>query len=48
MDKKTMEQLELKSGGNNKEYKIETIYNSTVYTKGLQEGYTSGFYYLVS
>lgn len=32
---------------NNKEYKLEAIYNSTVYIKKSVLGYLPGFYYLV-
>ena len=36
--------------GNNKSggYKMEVIYNSTVYTKKSESGHLSGLYYLVS
>ena len=46
MDKKTVEQL--KFGSNNKEYKVEDIYNSAIYAKKLKAGHLLGFYYLIS
>ena len=48
VDKKTAEQLEFETGGNNKEYKMEGICNSVVYAKELEAGHLLGLYYLVS
>ena len=39
--------LKFKSSTNNKEYKIESICNSMVYTKKLKIDHLLGFYYLV-
>ena len=41
-----MEQLEFKAGGDNKEYKVETICDSAVYGRELETGHLSGLYYL--
>lgn len=40
--------LELEAGGNNKEYNVKVICNSTVYAKELETGQLLGLYYLVS
>ena len=48
VDKKTVEQLEFKSGGNNEEYEVEDICNSVVYAKESETGHLLGLYYLVS
>ena len=48
VDKKTAEQLEFEAGGDNKEYEIESISNSTVYVRKLEAGHLPGLYYLVS
>ena len=45
MDKRVLE-LELKAG-NNKEYKVEAIWDSAVYARKLESGYLQGLYYLV-
>ena len=46
IDKRVTE-LELKAG-NNKEYKVEAIWNNTVYTSKLESGHLPGLYYLVA
>ena len=43
-----MEQLEFEASGNNKEYKVEGICDSAVYTKELEAGYLLDFHYLES
>lgn len=43
-----MEQLNFKTSGNNKDYKVKSICDSMIYTKKLKTGYLSSFYYLVS
>ena len=48
VDEKTAEQLEYEAGGNNKEYKVEGICDSTVYARELEASYLPGLYYLVS
>ena len=48
VDEKTVEQLKFEAGGNNKEYEIEGIYNSTVYARESEAGHLPCFYYLVS
>ena len=48
IDKKTAKQLEFEAGGNNKEYKLEDICNSTVYARESEAGHLLGFYYLIS
>ena len=48
MDKKTAEQLEFEAGGDNKEYEVEGIYDSVVYTRELEASHLPGLYYLVS
>lgn len=45
MNEKTF-QLEFEEGDDNKEYEVEEICDSMVYSKE-SEGYLSGFYYLV-
>ena len=42
VDKKTVEQLEFKAGGNNEEYKIEGICNSVVYARELKTDHLPG------
>ena len=44
VDKKIVEQLKFEAGGNNKEYKIEDICNSTVYARKLEADYLLGLY----
>ena len=48
VDEKTAEQLQIKAGGNNKEYKMEGIRKSVVYARELEAGHLPGLYYLVS
>ena len=48
VDEKIVKQLEFENGGDNKEYKIEGICNSTVYAKESKAGYLLSHYYLVS
>ena len=48
VDKKTAEQLEFETGGNNKEYKIEGICDSAVYAWKSEADHLLYFYYLVS
>ena len=48
VDEKIVEQLEFKTDGNNKEYKVEDICNSTVYGKELEVGHLSDLYHLIS
>ena len=48
VDEKTVEQLKFEAGGNNKEYKVEGIYDSAIYARKLEAGHLPGFYYLVS
>ena len=48
VDEKTAEKLEFEAGGDNKEYKVEGIRNSAVYTKESETGHLPGLYYLVS
>ena len=48
MDEKTAEQLEFEAGGNNKEYEVEGIHDSTIYVRELESGHLPGLYYLVS
>ena len=48
VDKKTTEQLEFEAGGNNEEYKIESICDSAVYARESETGNLPGLYYLVS
>ena len=36
------------SNDNNKEYKVEAIWDSAVYASKLKSGYLSSFYYLVA
>ena len=45
IDKKKAKQLEFEAGGNNKEYKIESICDSAVYTKKSETGHLLGLYY---
>ena len=47
IDEKTVEQLEFKAGGNNEEYKLESICNSAVYARKLKAGHLLGLYYLI-
>ena len=47
VDKKIVEKLEFKAGGNNKKYKVEGIHNSVVYIRKLEAGHLLSFYYLV-
>ena len=42
VDKKTAEQLEFEASGNNKEYKVEGICDSAVYTKESEVGHILG------
>ena len=46
VDKKTGEKLKFKAGFNNKEYKVESIYNDTIYVRKLEASHLSDFYYL--
>ena len=39
--------MEFDTGDNSKEYKMEAIWDSMVYTKESKSGYLSGLYYLV-
>ena len=48
VDEKTAEQLEFEAGGNNEEYKVEGICDSTVYVKESEAGQLPGLYYLIS
>ena len=48
VDEKIAEQLEFEAVANNKEYKVERIYNSIVYARELAAGHLSGLYYWVS
>ena len=48
VDEKTVEKLEFKAGGNNKEYEVEDIYDSAVYTRESEAGHLLGLYYLIS
>ena len=48
VDKKIVQQLEFKAGGNNKEYEVEDIRDSAVYTRESETGHLPGLYYLVS
>ena len=48
VDKKTAEQLEFEAGGDDKEYKVEGICNSAIYTRKSEAGHLPGLYYLVS
>lgn len=47
VNKKIVKQLEFKASENNKEYKIENIYNSVIYTRKLDIGYLLGLYYII-
>ena len=47
VDKKTAKQLKFEDGGNNKEYKMKSICDSTVYARELEAGYLPSFYYLI-
>ena len=47
-DKKTAEQLEFETSGDNKEYEVEGICNSAVYARESEAGHLPGLYYLVS
>ena len=40
--------VELDTGDNSREYKVEAIWDSVVYARELELGYLPGFYYLVS
>ena len=48
VDEKKVEQLEFKVGSNNKEYKVEDIYDSAIYAKESEADHLLGFYYLIS
>ena len=48
VDKKIVEQLEFEAGGNNKEYEVEGIHDSAVYTRKSEAGQLPGLYYLIS
>ena len=48
VDEKTVEQLKFEAGGNNKEYEVDGIRNSVVYTSKLEADHLLGLYYLVS
>ena len=48
MNNKIAKQLEFKTKGNKKKYKVEGICDNAVYAKKLEAGYLSGLYYLVS
>ena len=48
VDEKTPEQLEFEGGGDNKEYEVEGIRDSTVYARKSEAGHLPGLYYLVS
>ena len=43
-----MEQLKFEADGNNKEYKMEDIYDNAVYARESETGHLFGLYYLVS
>ena len=45
VDEKIAEKLEFEASGNNKEYKIEVICDSTVYTRESKTSYLLGLYY---
>ena len=47
MDKE-IRQIEFDVGDNGGKYKVEAIWNSTVYARESKVGYLSSFYYLVS
>ena len=40
--------MEFDVGNNREEYKVEAIWDSTVYAKESESGHLSGFYYQVS
>ena len=48
VDKMIAKKLKFEAGGNNKQYKVDDIYDSIVYTKELETYHLSGLYYLVS
>ena len=48
MDEKIVEQLEFEAGGNNKEYKVEGICDSAVYTRKSKASHLPGLHYLIS
>ena len=48
VNKKTAEQPEFETGKDNKEYKIESICDNTIYARESKVGYLPGLYYLVS
>ena len=48
VDKKIAEQLEFEAGGDNEEYKVESICDSTVYARESEASHLPGLYYLVS
>ena len=48
VDETTTEQLKFETGGNNEEYKVESICDSAVYARESEAGYLLGLYYLVS
>ena len=47
VDEKTVEQLKFEASSDNKEYKVEGIYNIAVYAKESEAGYLLGLYYLI-
>ena len=48
IDKKIAKQLKFEAGGDNKEYEVEDICNSMVYTRESEASQLLGLYYLVS
>ena len=48
VDEKKAEQLKFEAGGNNEEYKVESICDSAVYARESEASHLLGFYYLVS
>ena len=45
---KEVRQIEFDTDDDGEEYKVEAIWDSTVYTRESESGHLSGFYYLVS
>ena len=48
IDKKTGKQLEFEASSNNKEYEVEDIHDSAVYTKESKAGHLPSLYYFLS
>ena len=48
VDKKIVEKLKFESDSNNKEFKVENIYDNAIYTKKLEVDHLLGLYNLVS